>query len=142
MILPNGIFDQDRARKHPPFSSGTGRRQNGREASLCTIVQYDPDGLDTTVHNREEPQAPWKFESLWPRRSWIEAQRAAEPFGFWLVRVAKHTDIRLFALKKSSPVLREPPAFVQNMTNGDAAACQFDYGLGRIRSVRHRRRCL
>jgi hypothetical protein len=28
------------------------------------------------------------------------------------------------------------------MTDGDAAACQFDYGLGRIRSVRHRRRCL
>ena len=45
--------------------------------------------------------------------------------------MAKDADVRLFALKKRSPVLRELPAFVQEMTNGDAEACQFDHGLGR-----------
>ncbi len=93
----------------------------------------------TIVRN---PRPRGSLNRFGPADPGLKQQRAAEPFGFWLVRVAKHTDIRLFALKKSSPVLREPPAFVQNMTNGDAAACQFDYGLGRIRSVRHRRRCL
>jgi hypothetical protein len=44
--------------------------------------------------------------------------------------MTEDADVRLFALKKRSPVLRELPAFAQHMTNGDAAACQFDYGLG------------
>ncbi len=48
-----------------------------------------------------------------------------------LVRVAEDADVRLFAIQKGSSVLRELPAFIQNMTDGDAAACQFDHGLGR-----------
>jgi hypothetical protein len=45
--------------------------------------------------------------------------------------VAKDADVRLFAIQKGSSVLREFPAFIQNMTDDDAAACQFDHGLGR-----------
>ena len=45
--------------------------------------------------------------------------------------MAKHTDIRLFAHKKGSSILRELPAFVQDMTDGDAEACQIDHRLGR-----------
>jgi hypothetical protein len=45
--------------------------------------------------------------------------------------MAKHADIRMFALEKGSSILRVLPAFIQNMEDGDAAACQFDYGLGR-----------
>jgi len=36
----------------------------------------------------------------------IEKQRVAELFGFRLEGMAKHTDIRLFALKKGSAGLR------------------------------------
>ena len=43
--------------------------------------------------------------------------------------MAKDADVRLFALKKRSPVLRELSAFVQNMTDGDAEARQFDHRL-------------
>jgi hypothetical protein len=45
--------------------------------------------------------------------------------------MTKDADIRLFALKKGSPFFRHLPAFVQNMTDGDAAAYQIDHGLGR-----------
>lgn len=62
-------------------------------------------------------------------RSWIKQQRLAGPFGFRLVGMAKDADARSFAIQKSAPVLRELPAFVQNMPDGDAAACQFDHGL-------------
>ena len=47
------------------------------------------------------------------------------------MRVAKDADIGSFAIQKGSSVLRELPAFIQNMTDGDTAACQFDHGLGR-----------
>ena len=79
----------------------------------------------------KDAQAPWQLESLWPCRTGIEQQRLAEPFDFRLVGMAKHADIRLFALKKGSSFLRQLPAFILNMTDGDAAACQFDHGLGR-----------
>jgi len=45
------------------------------------------------------------------------------------MRMTKDADVRSFAIQKGSSVLRELPAFVQNMTDGDAAACQFDHGL-------------
>ena len=47
------------------------------------------------------------------------------------MRVAEDAEVWLFFLKECSSILRELPAFVQNMTDGDAAAGQFDYGLGR-----------
>jgi hypothetical protein len=47
------------------------------------------------------------------------------------VRVAKDADVRSFAIQKGSTVFCELPAFIQNMTDGDAAACQFDHGLER-----------
>jgi hypothetical protein len=43
--------------------------------------------------------------------------------------VAKDADVRSFAIQKGSSVFREFPAFIQNMTDGDTAACQFDHGL-------------
>ncbi len=45
--------------------------------------------------------------------------------------MAEDTDVRLFRLQNGSPVFRHLSAFVQNMTDGDAEARQFDYGLGR-----------
>jgi hypothetical protein len=45
--------------------------------------------------------------------------------------VTKDADVWSFAIQKGSSVLRELPAFIQNMTDGDAVACQFDHGLGR-----------
>jgi hypothetical protein len=45
--------------------------------------------------------------------------------------VTKDTDIRVGFLEKRSTALCELPALIQNMTDGNAAACQFDYGLGR-----------
>ena len=47
------------------------------------------------------------------------------------MRVAKDADIGSFAIQKGSSVLRELPTFIQNMTDGNTAACQFDHGLGR-----------
>ena len=47
------------------------------------------------------------------------------------MRMAKDAEVWLFFLKECSSTLRHLPAFVQNMTDGDAAACQFDHGLGR-----------
>jgi hypothetical protein len=45
--------------------------------------------------------------------------------------VAKDADVRSFAIQKCSSALCELPAFIQNVTDGDAPACQFDHGLGR-----------
>jgi hypothetical protein len=47
------------------------------------------------------------------------------------MRMTKNADVWLLAVQKGSPVLRHLPAFVQNMPDGDAAACQFNDGLGR-----------
>ena len=45
------------------------------------------------------------------------------------MRMTKDADVWSFAIQKGSPVLRELSAFIQNMTDGDAAACRFDHGL-------------
>jgi hypothetical protein len=45
--------------------------------------------------------------------------------------VTEDADIRLFTIQKGSPVSCELPAFIQNMTDGNAAACEIDHGLGR-----------
>ena len=71
-----------------------------------------------------------KLESPWPCRSRIEQQRLAEPFNLGLMRMTKDADIGLFTFKKWAAFFRHLPAFVHNMTDGDAAACQFDHGLG------------
>ena len=83
------------------------------------------------VAETQKADASGKGESLWSCRSWIEQQRFAEPFRFWLMCVAKDADIGLFAFKKCSSFFRQFPAFIQNMTDGDAEACQVDHGLGR-----------
>jgi hypothetical protein len=88
-------------------------------------------GPDLSVYHFQSPDRPWEVESLWARRARIEQQRLAEPFNLGLMRVAKDADIRSFAIQKGSPVFRELPDFIQNMTDGDAVACQFDHGLGR-----------
>ena len=77
---------------------------------------------DSPPRKNKDAQPPWKLEPFWPCRTWVEQQRLAEPFGFRLVRVAKDTDVRSFAVQKDSSVLRELPAFAQNMTDGDAEA--------------------
>ena len=45
--------------------------------------------------------------------------------------VAKDADIWMFVLQERSSFFRQFPAFIQNMTDGDAEACQVDHGLGR-----------
>ena len=47
------------------------------------------------------------------------------------MRMAKDAEAWLVFLEERSSFFRQLPAFVQNMTDGDAAACQFDHGLGR-----------
>ena len=83
------------------------------------------------VAETQKTNATGKCESLRPCRSRIEQQRFAEPFRFGLMRMTKDADIGLFAFKKCETFFCQLPAFVQNMTDGDAAACQFDHGLGR-----------
>ena len=70
-------------------------------------------------------------ESLWSCRSRIEQQRFSEPFRFGLMRMTKDADIGLFAFKKCETCFCQLPTFVHDMTDRDAAACQFDHGLGR-----------
>ena len=40
-------------------------------------------------------------------------------------------DIWMFMLQECPPFFRQLPPFIQNMTNGDTEACQFDYSLRR-----------
>jgi hypothetical protein len=47
------------------------------------------------------------------------------------MRVAKDANVRLFLVQKDPSLLRQLPAFVQNMTDRDAAACQFNHSLRR-----------
>ena len=47
------------------------------------------------------------------------------------MRMIKDADVRSFVVQKGSPVSCQLPAFILNMTDGDAAACQFDHDLGR-----------
>jgi hypothetical protein len=75
----------------------------------------------------KDAQAPWQRESLRSCRSWIEEQRLAERFRFGLVRVTEDADVRSFAIQKGSSILRELPAFILNMTDGDAAMLRHDH---------------
>ena len=43
--------------------------------------------------------------------------------------MTKDAEVWLGFLEERSSALCELPAFIQNMTDGDAAACQFDHGL-------------
>ena len=45
------------------------------------------------------------------------------------MRVAKDAEVWLFAIQKGSSIFRELSTFVQNMTDGNAEAGQFDHGL-------------
>jgi hypothetical protein len=45
--------------------------------------------------------------------------------------MTKDAEVWLVFLEERSSVLRELPAFIQHMTDGDAVACQFDHDLGR-----------
>ena len=45
------------------------------------------------------------------------------------MRMTKDAEVWLGFLEERSSVLRQLPAFVQNMADSDAAACQFDHGL-------------
>jgi hypothetical protein len=47
------------------------------------------------------------------------------------MRMTNDAEVWLVFLEERSSFLRQLPAFVQNMTDGDAAACRFDHGLGR-----------
>ena len=76
------------------------------------IIEQDVPLNYSLLRENKDAHTPWKFESLRTCRSWIEQQCLTEPFGFRLVGMAKDADVRLFALKKRSPVLREFPAFV------------------------------
>jgi hypothetical protein len=93
------------------------------------LLQLNMPRLDSSVNHFQSPDCAWEVEPLWARRARIEEQRLAEPFGFRLVGMAKHADVWLVFLEERSSILRELPAFVQNMTDGDAAACRFDHGL-------------
>ena len=77
----------------------------------------------------KDAQAPWQLESLRPYRSRIEEQGLPEPLRLRLMRMPKDADVWLLTIQKGSPVLRELSAFVQNMTDGDAEARQFDHRL-------------
>jgi hypothetical protein len=84
-----------------------------------------------SIVDRDTTHAPWQLEPSWPRRSGVQEQRLAEPIDSRLMRMAKDADIRVGFLEKRSTALCELPALIQNMTDRNAAACQFDYGLGR-----------
>ena len=86
-------------------------------------------GRDLSVYHFQSPDRPWEVESLWALRVRIEQQHLAEPFNFWLVRTTKDAEVWRAFLEERSPILRQLPAFIQNMTDGDASAGQFDHGL-------------
>ena len=93
------------------------------------LLQLNVPGLDLSVYHYQNPDRPWEVESLRARRARIEEQRLAEPFNFRPMRMTKDAEVWLAFLEKHSSVLREFPAFIQNMKDGDTAACQFDHGL-------------
>ena len=100
------------------------------ELPVRILLQLNMPGLDLSVYHYQNPDRPWELESLRARRARIEEQRLAEPFNFRPMRMTKDAEVWLAFLEKHSSVLREFPAFIQNMTDGDTAACQFDHGLG------------
>ena len=83
------------------------------------------------THDSQNSRPARQIEHSRPRRARIEQQRLAEPFNFRLMRMAKDAEVWLVFLEERSSFLRQLPTFVQKMTDGDAAACQFDHGLGR-----------
>src|SRR5690349_21242675 len=83
------------------------------------------------VAKSQKTDTPRTRESFRFRGSWLEQQRITEPFCSRLIRVTEDTDIGVFTFKRCAAVFRHLPAFVQNMTDGDAAACQFDHDLRR-----------
>jgi hypothetical protein len=89
-------------------------------------VRFDFGGAQVQKTN-----APRKRESFRSRGSWIEQQRLTEPFCSWLMRVTEDADVGVFTFKKCAASFRHLATFVQNMTDGDAAACQFDHHLER-----------
>ena len=84
---------------------------------------------NSCLYYSKNTHTPQKFEPPWPGRAGIEQQSLTEPLRSWLVRVAEDADIWMFTLQERPPLFRHLPAFAQNMTDGDAAACQFDHGL-------------
>lgn len=44
--------------------------------------------------------------------------------------VTEDADVRLLPIQKGSPVFRELPAFIHDVTDGDAEAGQIDHSLG------------
>ena len=117
-------------KRYPLFLSALGSGNNARWASLHAIAQHDQGGLDTNALNRKNAKPPRQYEPFRASRAGIEQKSRSVPVRFWLVGMAEHADVRLFALKKRSSALRQRPAFIQDMTNGDAEACQFDHRLG------------
>ena len=81
--------------------------------------------------NLYQTHSAWQLEPPRPRGARIEQQRLVEPLNFGLMRMAEDAEVWLIFLKEYSSILRELLALVHNMTDGDAAACQFDQGLGR-----------
>ena len=86
-------------------------------------------GLNHSVYYFQNPNRSWQLEPSWPCRAGIEQQRLAEPYNFRLMRMTKDAEVWLGFLEERSSALRQLPAFIQNMTDGDAAACQFNHGL-------------
>ena len=86
---------------------------------------------NSCLYYSKNTHTPQKFEPPWPGRAGIEQQSLTEPLRSWLVRVAEDADIWMFTLQERPPLFRHLPAFVQDMTDGDAAACRFDHDLGR-----------
>ena len=110
-------------KRNPLFPSALGSGNNARWASLHAIAQHDQGGLDTNALNRKNAKPPRQYEPFRASRAGIEQKSRSVPVRFWLVGMAEHADVRLFALKKRSSAFRQLPAFVQDMTNGDAEAC-------------------
>ena len=95
------------------------------------IGQRNEMRCDVRIAEVQNTDATGKRESFRSRRSWIEEQRLAEPFCPWLMRVTEDADIGVFTFKKCAAFFRHLPAFVQNMTDGDAVASEFEHDLGR-----------
>jgi hypothetical protein len=98
---------------------------------LGLIWQRDVTRLHFDTAEPQKTKTSIELESLRSRRSWIEQQCLSEPFDFRLMRVAEDADVRSFAIQKGLSVFRELSTFVQNMTDCDAAACQFNDSLRR-----------
>jgi hypothetical protein len=95
------------------------------------IIEQDVFRNYALPRKNKDAQTPWKLEPLWPRRARIEQQCLAKPFNFRLVRVSKDADIWMFTLQERPPFFGHLPAFIQYMTDGNAAAFQLNHGLGR-----------